>query len=147
MNWKTACLAASVLVLFACGGPSSNTSDGGSNTNSSNTSNGSNTSNATDITWEQSPSALNLRGKNEQLLTYACSANGTLSSVWGTDVYTDDSSICSAAVHAGKVTLVKGGVVVIRIKPGQASYVGSTRNGVTSIDYGAWDGSFIFETP
>jgi hypothetical protein len=45
-------------------------------------------------------------------------------------------------VHAGKITDSKGGNVSIEIRSGQASYKGSTRNGVTSFDYGAWPGSF-----
>jgi hypothetical protein len=32
--------------------------------------------------------------------------------------------------------------VPIEIRPGEASYKGSTRNGVTSYDYGPWDGSY-----
>lgn len=70
---------------------------------------------------------------------------GTVSGrVWGTDVYTYDCSIASAAVHAGLITVEKGGTVTIEIRPGQPSYRGSTRNGVTSKDWGAFGGSFIF---
>ncbi|WP_161606841.1 LCCL domain-containing protein [Fortiea contorta] len=57
--------------------------------------------------------------------------------------YTDDSSICSAAVHAGLMTTKQGGVVTIRIKPGQPSYSGTKRYGVNSQNYGSWDGSFV----
>ena len=75
---------------------------------------------------------------------YHCPANGRVTDVWGTDTYTDDSSVCSAAVHAGLITAEQGGTVTIRIKPGQAFYEGSDRNGVSSQDYGPWDRSFIF---
>jgi hypothetical protein len=64
--------------------------------------------------------------------------------VWGTDVYTDDSSVCTAAVHAGLITLAGGGTVTAEIRPGQSSYKGSTRNGITSSPYASWLGSFIF---
>ena len=97
--------------------------------------------NGTDITWTQD--ALNRRASIGQTFVYNCSANGTFDSVWGTDVYTDDSSICTAAVHAGKITRTAGGTVTIEIRPGQSAYVGATRNGVTSSSYGSWDGSFI----
>lgn len=62
--------------------------------------------------------------------------------VWGTEVYTSDSSICSAAVHAGVITQADGGLVLVTMLPGQDSYVGSTANGITTIDYAAWDESF-----
>lgn len=80
--------------------------------------------------------------------TYVCPANGAAGTVWGSDVYTDDTSICSAAVHAGKITAGDGGVVTIEMRPGQQSYESSERNGVKSTTYGSWGGSFVFvDTP
>ncbi|PIO16159.1 hypothetical protein AB205_0005830, partial [Aquarana catesbeiana] len=70
-----------------------------------------------------------------------CTVNGR--NVWGTDVYTDDSSICKAAIHAG-ILGNTGGLVTVEKSPGQQSYTGSTRNGVTTNNYGAWSGSFVF---
>ena len=85
------------------------------------------------------------RGRNGQQFTFVCPAGGSLSTrVWGTNVYTDDSSICTAAVHAGFIEAASGGTVTIEIRPGQASYQGVNRNGVVSRDYGSWAGSFIF---
>ncbi len=66
-------------------------------------------------------------------------------SVWGTDIYTDDSSLAAAAVHAGVLEDGETGVVVVTILPGEESYTGSTRNDVTSWDYGSWSGSYIVE--
>ena len=74
---------------------------------------------------------------------YTCPPNGTPGAVWGTDVYTDDSSVCTAAVHAGLITVAGGGNVTIEMRAGQSSYAGSTRNGITSSAYGAWDGSYV----
>ena len=71
-----------------------------------------------------------------------CPPRGTLGSVWGTDTYTDDSSVCSAAVHAGFITVAEGGMFTLRIKPGMPRYNGSVRNGVTSRSYEEWEGSF-----
>jgi hypothetical protein len=96
---------------------------------------------AVDITWAQDAS--NKRSSIGQTFFYNCSPNGTFDSVWGTDVYTDDSSICTAGVHAGKITRVAGGVVTIEIRAAQNTYVGSARNGVTTSNYGSWGGSFI----
>lgn len=88
------------------------------------------------------------RGKNGQRYTFTFPAGGTLSGrVWGTDLYTDDSSIASAAVHAGLISVQNGGTVTIEIRAGAPGYQGSTRNGVTSQGYGAWHGSFVFVRP
>jgi hypothetical protein len=76
---------------------------------------------------------------------FICRPNLPLQSVWGTDVYTDDSSICSAAVHAGVITLAQGGVVTIVIGAGQESFSGSTRNGVTSTAWAAHERSYTFD--
>jgi hypothetical protein len=65
-------------------------------------------------------------------------------SVWGTDVYTDDSIIATAAVHAGVIGIGEAGTVTIRLLPGRESYEGTTRNGVTTRSYGSWNGSYEF---
>ncbi len=75
-------------------------------------------------------------------LTVDCPPDGTAGSLWGTDTYTDDSSVCTAAVHTGVITLADGGEVTFSMLPGEESYEGSTANGVTSNEYGAWSGSF-----
>lgn len=61
--------------------------------------------------------------------------------VWGTNPYTADSAVCNAALHAGVIGR-NGGVVRLSPAPGQRSYLGSTRNGVTTSRYGPWDASF-----
>lgn len=62
-------------------------------------------------------------------------ANGPL---WGTDVYTGDSSIAVAAVHAGVLKPGESGIVKITVAPPQSGYLGSTRHGVTSHDFGQY---------
>lgn len=70
-------------------------------------------------------------------------------SVWGTDVYTLDSTLAMAAVHAGAVRSGETGVVAVTILAPQASFEGSFRNGVTSSSWGQFPGAFKFadETP
>lgn len=85
-------------------------------------------------------------GAAGQSFTYVCSKGGTLgASVWGTDLYTTDSAICPAAVHAAKITPDEGGTVTILIRRGAASYPGSARNGVGSQRWGAYEWSFSFK--
>jgi len=73
---------------------------------------------------------------------YSCPANGRPGPIWGTLLYTDDSSVCSAAVHQGFITLAEGGTVRIRIEPGLTAYSGRLLNGVKSEPWGQWGGSF-----
>jgi hypothetical protein len=94
------------------------------------------------ISW--SLNALEYRGENGRRVSVECEPGGVPYSVWGTDTYTDDSSICTAAVHQGIVTFESGGVAEIEIAPGRQEYEGSTANGVTSSPYGPWEGSFTF---
>jgi hypothetical protein len=83
------------------------------------------------------------RGLDGERFDYDCPAAGMLRFVWGTDVYTDDSSVCTAGVHAGAITLEEGGTVTIEIRPGQDSYAATERNGVMTLDYGPWGGSYV----
>lgn len=93
------------------------------------------------IGW--SVTAVPVRGTAGRRFLYTCPPNGTFSVVWGTDLYTDDSSICTAAVHVGRITREAGGSVTIETRPGAESYTGSTRNGVTTNDWPSWGNSFV----
>lgn len=65
-----------------------------------------------------------------------------LGGLWGTDIYTDDSSIASAAVHTGLLQRGERATLRVRISGPQTGFIGSIRNGVTSSTYGAWPGSY-----
>lgn len=89
--------------------------------------------------------AVDHRGNNGVRYVYVCAPNPSktgVGSAWGTDTYSDDSSVCAAAVHAGEITFA-GGSATIEIRGGLDSYAGSARNGVTTQDWGAWAGSFV----
>lgn len=74
---------------------------------------------------------------------YLFSVTGASSgSLWGTNVYTDDSSVAVAAVHAGVLRVAQSGTVRVVTSPGLSAYVGSTSNGVSSSSYGQWSSSF-----
>ncbi len=74
---------------------------------------------------------------------FVCPPATQTGNVWGTDIYTDDSSICEAAVHAGVIGR-DGGTVHYERLGARQSFRGSARNGVSSSDYAAWPGSFRF---
>ena len=73
--------------------------------------------------------------------------------VWGTDVYTDDSTVCFAAVHAGLIEPIYEDesfdrtVVVVEYLGPQPYFSASDRNGIQTADYGPWTGSFRFVPP
>jgi hypothetical protein len=83
------------------------------------------------------------RGQNGSRYRYVCPGQSSIGTVYGTNVYTDDSSVCTAAVHLGLFTAAEGGRVTIEIRPGQSTYTSSTHNGVPSNPYGTWSGSFV----
>ena len=98
----------------------------------------------TDLTWNQMPSMFQKIGEQA---VYRCSPNGTRNpNVYGTDVYDVNSSVCNAAVHAGLITFKDGGTVIVEMRPGLSSYVGSERNGVETmrVNQTTPDRSFVF---
>jgi hypothetical protein len=66
-----------------------------------------------------------------------------LGTVWGTEIYTTDSSVCAAAVHAGAIP-ASGGEIRAKAAAGCASYPGSKRNGISTNSWGAYGTSFHF---
>ncbi len=71
--------------------------------------------------------------------TYYFRVTGEASgSLWGTDVYTGDSAIAVAAVHAGLVKIGESVVVKVTVERPLPHYQGSARNGVTSHDFGQY---------
>lgn len=76
---------------------------------------------------------------------FSCScAPGASGTVWGSAIYTTDSSICGAAVHAGALAANASGSVTVRKAAGCGSYTGTAANGVTTQDWGSFDSSFYF---
>ena len=65
-------------------------------------------------------------------------------SIWGTDIYTSDSYISGAAVHAGVISVGQTKEVYIKVVQGLNDYPGTTRNGVTTSGWGGWDLSYQF---
>lgn len=100
------------------------------------------TGNAIGANW--STSAAEYQDHIGERFTFFCPPSGTAGSVWGTDLYTSDSSVCTAAVHAGRITLRDGGNVTIQIREGAQGYSSSARHGIETSDFGPWEASFGF---
>jgi hypothetical protein len=69
----------------------------------------------------------------------------TSGTIWGTDLYTMDSDLGTAVVHAGVLHNGQEGIVRVMILPGAESYPGSVRHGVSSASWGSWTGSYRIE--
>lgn len=80
-----------------------------------------------------------------QELTFALTANLQAGcTIWGTDIYSDDSCLTRAVIHAGMLGDGQTGIVRLRILGPQAGFLASTRNEVRSSSWGAWGGSYEF---
>lgn len=94
------------------------------------------------------PGLQNAAGVRERIgetVTFVCPpTQAEAANVYGTDVYTADSPVCPAAVHAGVLEPGRSGVVTLLISNGAKSFAGSERNGVVTRRYGAWDRSYSF---
>jgi LCCL domain-containing protein len=153
INWVVFLLVAVVLGSVGCSkqtSQNSNSGEGGGGHTSASPNNSSSPAPpasaeaGTPTAWETSATSLN--GKDGQMFLLKCSPGGVAHSVWGSDIYTADSSICTAAVHSGLVTFQQGGTVTIALRPGRDIYGCSERNGVTTSSYGPYQHSFVFKT-
>jgi hypothetical protein len=78
-------------------------------------------------------------------LSFICPADvGWKADIWGTDIYTDTSPVCAAAIHAGRFKPGRASLVTILLIGPAQSFSASTRNDVTSLEYGPWEGSYTF---
>ncbi|GBC07100.1 hypothetical protein RclHR1_07250002 [Rhizophagus clarus] len=69
---------------------------------------------------------------------------------WGTYIYSNDSDIVKVLVHSEKMGLADDPppydvIVTLRLLPGNLKYIGTTNRGVTTLNYGPYDLSFIVE--
>jgi hypothetical protein len=83
------------------------------------------------------------RDKVGQAFTFTVTG-ATGGSVYGEGIYTDDSALATAAVHAGILKLGETRDIHVAVLPGQSSYKGAFDFGVMSSSYGAWQGSYKF---
>lgn len=96
------------------------------------------------VNWADT--AIAYRSRIGEDITLYCPTDGVPAPTWGTDRYSSTSSMCTAAVHAGLITLEEGGAIAIRIMAGEA-VTGSDRNEVTTLSRPAAAASFTFTNP
>jgi len=89
----------------------------------------------------------NFRGDPGSIYIVECPTNcGTEEgTIWGTGIYTSNSNVCKAAVHAGVIANNSGGKFVLTRSYGQNFYYGSKNNEIISTVYfGRWPASITF---
>jgi len=98
-----------------------------------------------EVDWRTSPLDLNLRGLNGERFRFHCPPGKPApGQIVGSGPYTDGSSICAAAAHAGVIRAASGGLVTIEVRPGQRHYVGSVSHYLQSEELDEfWGGSFL----
>lgn len=89
--------------------------------------------------------AVEHRDQVGEQFVFQCPGPGVAGTIWGdtTSGYTDDSSVCTAAVHSGIITLEEGGTVRIQMVPGQDRYPATFANGIQSQEWPEWPGGFL----
>jgi len=58
--------------------------------------------------------------------------------LWGTDIYSGDSTIGAAAVHAGLLKPGETNLLRVTVVTAPEKFPGTVRNGVTSTEYGRY---------
>lgn len=99
------------------------------------------TEDITPIAWDTT--AAGFKVEVGQIDRFRCPKEGTAQLVYGSDVYTQYSSICTAAVHAGLFSLADGGIVTIEYGPGRSIYGSTVRHGIKSHPSGEYPRSFV----
>ncbi len=98
----------------------------------------------TAIAAQADPGSLNaFQGMIGQKFAFTVTGR-TDGSIFGTDVYTTDSHLATAAVHAGILKVGQTGTVKVLIIPSPAGYAASTRNGVTSNAWNVYPAAYRF---
>jgi hypothetical protein len=94
------------------------------------------------------PDVVNMGAYRDRLgQTFVFTITGSADApVWGSGIYTDDTPLEGAAVHAGVLRSGQTGPVRVTVLAGQQQYVGTKRNGIESNNFGAAGGSYRIET-
>ena len=85
------------------------------------------------IEWHMNGHFLHLEEGEE--IVVSLPPGGEEDTLWGNNPYTVDSSIGSAAVHAGLITFARGGTITVKAIGEKQYFKDSLRNGVQSMEY------------
>jgi phosphatidylserine decarboxylase len=89
------------------------------------------------ITWKTNGHELGMSSAGQTIVVYC--PPGTPDITFGSDVYTGDSSVCTAAAHAGLLSRTSGGSAVVTWRERHEGFASTTRNGITT---SPWPGEY-----
>lgn len=93
----------------------------------------------------QAPAVLvGFRGSREKNISFELVGHNKCP-IWGSNPYTDDSCLATAAVHAGVLSPGQRGIVQVTLLPGLKTYPESVANGIRARAWGDWPGAFRIE--
>ena len=94
------------------------------------------------VAWSQTATAW--RGQRGRVITLLCPAGGAPGKIWGSGEFTDDSSVCTAAVHSLETfDFARGGTVFVSMTEGRDFYPSEARRGVASDTWQKYESSFF----
>ena len=101
-----------------------------------------------EIGWKSRLSSMGLNkpenvGKTYNFYCQSSSKKLLHAPIWGTNTYTINSGICSAAVHSGMIS-ESGGLITIELLAGKEFYTGTIQNEIDSKDHIGTKLSFNF---
>jgi hypothetical protein len=100
---------------------------------------------ALDVNWETN--ARDYSNDIGLIVQFDCPPRGIPQRIWGDGVYSGLSSICTAGVHDKRISLNKGGRLLVQIREGADSYPATRKNGITSEESNGYYFSFEFLPP
>jgi hypothetical protein len=97
---------------------------------------------ALDVSW--ATDASEFANDPGSTVLFNCPPRGVVREISGDRLYHYQSSVCTAGVHDGRITVRKGGRLIVLIREGALKYPSARRNGITSQEHGTGDASFEF---
>lgn len=92
------------------------------------------------------PESISSRSEIGKVFFFEITPQARGGGLYGTNIYTTDSSLHAAVIHSGVLKPGEKGLIKVTVLAGLSEYPGSTRNGITSNSWGSWQSSFKVES-
>ena len=99
---------------------------------------------ALDVDWENKFGEYQDKGL---VIQFDCPPRGIIQPIYGDRLYDVYSSVCTAGVHDGRITVAKGGRLIVQVRESAYNYPVVRSNGITSQEHNSGGPSFEFLPP